>query len=74
GSDSTFDNLSLKKSNFSVNLGAGVRLIKHIEIGVLYNIACGKTGELNALDAATNLLKSSDIKTNAWQISAAYYF
>lgn len=72
--DSTFENLSLKKSNFSINLGAGVRLIKHIEIGVLYNIACGKTGEINALNAATGLFKSSDIKTNAWQISAAYYF
>lgn len=75
GSDSTFDNLSLKKSNFSVNLGAGVRLIKHIEIGVLYNIACGKTGEINTvIDPISNILKSSDIKTNAWQISAAYYF
>lgn len=72
---SASDNLSLKKSNFSINLGAGVRLIKHIEIGVLYNIACGKTGEINTIiDPVENILKSSDIKTNAWQISAAYYF
>ncbi|MDE6808185.1 MAG: porin family protein [Prevotella sp.] len=72
---STTENLSLKKSNFSINLGAGVRLIKHIEIGVLYNIACGKTGELNPINTTADvLLGSSDIKTNAWQISAAYYF
>ena len=39
----------LKKSSFSINLGAGVSLIKHIEIGANYNIACGKTGEVTSI-------------------------
>ncbi len=68
-------NYELKKSNFSVNLGAGVSLINHIEIGCTYNIACGKTGELtvkNAASAVENSVKSN--RTNAWQVYAAYYF
>ena len=61
--------VTLKSTNLSVNVGGGVRLLNHLEIGATYNIACGKTGDLNF----TNIGKS-DIKTNSWQISAAYYF
>lgn len=60
----------LKKSNFSINVGAGVMLLSSLEIGATYNIACGKTGEVtvgNALD----VIKTNN---NAWQINAAYYF
>ena len=65
-----------KDSNFSVNLGAGVSLISHLEIGFTYNIACGKTGEAtwkDALGAATSPLTKS-ARNNSWQVSAAYYF
>lgn len=66
----------LKSSNFSVNLGAGVTLIKHLEVGFNYNIACGKTGEVTAKGVASDLVKEigGSGKSNAWQISAAYYF
>ena len=47
----------LKKSTFSVNLGAGVSLIKHIEIGANYNIACGKTGEFTFTDGVKQAIK-----------------
>lgn len=63
----------LKSTNFSVNVGAGVSLIKHLEIGFNYNIACGKTGEVSAPKLTQELL-SGEGKSNAWQISAAYYF
>lgn len=70
-------NYKLKSSNFSVNLGAGVTLVKHLEVGFTYNIACGKTGEVTgkgvAEDAVKDLLNSHG-RSNAWQISAAYYF
>lgn len=80
--DKNFDmlkvaNYKLKSSNFSINLGAGVTLIKHLEIGFNYNIACGKTGEVTGKGAASDVVKSladSSGKSNAWQISAAYYF
>ena len=68
-------NFKFKDSNLSVNLGAGVNLISHLEIGFCYNIACGKTGEFEVLksvtDAVGNVVKA---KNNSWQISAAYYF
>ena len=35
----------LKSSTLSINLGAGVMLLKHLQIGANYNIVCGKTGE-----------------------------
>ena len=65
----------LKDSNLSINLGAGVRLVKHLEIGFNYNIALGKTGEFNVVDGAGEALGiNGNGKANAWQISAAYYF
>lgn len=80
--DKNFDmlkvaNYKMKSSNFSVNLGAGVTLIKHLEIGFNYNIACGKTGEVTGKSVASDVVKNladSEGKANAWQISAAYYF
>lgn len=61
----------LKSSNFSVNVGAGVMLLSHLQIGANYNIVCGKTGEVTYLDGAKSLFKG---RANTWQISAAYYF
>lgn len=65
----------LKSSNFSVNLGAGVTIVKHLEVGFNYNIACGKTGEASVKNVVTNTWEQvSRGRSNAWQISAAYYF
>ena len=63
-------NYQLKKTNFSVNLGAGVTLMNHLEIGANYNIALGKTGDFSL----NNARNEYDTKNNAWQIYAAYYF
>ena len=75
--DEQSNNFKLKDSNLSLNLGAGVRLINHIEIGFSYNIALGNTGEFDgigdAVSGATNAITGKG-KSNAWQISAAYYF
>ena len=65
------NSFKFKDSNLSVNLGAGVSLISHLEIGFCYNIACGKTGEFEVLKGVTDAVKA---KNNSWQISAAYYF
>ena len=74
----SFDDVAdykLKDSNLSINLGAGVRLVKHLEIGFNYNIALGKTGEFNVINGAGEALGiNGNGKANAWQISAAYYF
>ena len=74
-SGTSFENYTLKKSNFSINVGGGVQLMSHLEIGVTYNIALGKTGEASLLGTTGDAI-SSVFKTynNAWQVSAAYYF
>jgi opacity protein-like surface antigen len=64
-----FGEWQLKSSNFSVNVGAGVMLVKHLQLSANYNIACGKTGDVTVAKVAT-----ATGKTNAWQIAAAYYF
>lgn len=65
----------ISNTNFSVNVGAGVTLMSHLEIGFTYNIACGKTGEVNVLkvgESAWNQVTKG--RANAWQVSAAYWF
>lgn len=69
---SNANDYEMKDSNLSLNLGAGIRLVSHLEIGFNYNIALGKTGEFNEVDGVKNLVGNG--KANSWQISAAYYF
>jgi hypothetical protein len=67
---------SLKKSNFSVNVGAGVTLLNHLQISANYNIACGKSADASfskALDAVTNAGKDKS-RNNSWQIALGYWF
>ena len=65
---------NFKDSNFSINLGTGVMLLKHLEIGANYNIVCGKTGDVTVKKATDSVTSTSKNRSNAWQISAAYYF
>lgn len=66
---------SWKTSNFSVNVGLGCTILSHVELKANYNIACGKTGEANILDAATKTVTGTvKSKYNSWQIGMAYYF
>ena len=72
------DNVSewkMKTSNFSVNLGFGLLLLSHLQIGANYNIVCGKTGEVSILQTAGDIAEGVYRgRSNTWQISAAYYF
>ena len=66
---------SWKTSNFSVNVGLGCTILSHVELKANYNIACGKTGEVTILDAATKTVTGTvKSKYNSWQIGMAYYF
>lgn len=67
---------SLKKSNFSVNVGAGVTLLNHLQVSANYNIACGKSADASlskALDAVANADKDKS-RNNSWQIALGYWF
>lgn len=64
----------MKDSDFSINVGLGVTVLKHLEVGATYNIACSKTSEVSVYDTAKAVWNSKDARMNAWQISLAYYF
>ena len=67
---------SLKKSNFSVNVGAGVTLLNHLQVSANYNIACGKSADASlskALDAAANAGKDKSHNIS-WEIALGYWF
>lgn len=63
---------SLKKSNFSVNVGLGVTVLSHLQVSANYNIACGKTAD-TTWKKAENVFKG-DSKNNSWQIALGYWF
>ena len=65
--DTDFGEYRLKDANLSINFGAGVYMLGHLEVGVTYNLAAGKSGEFKNWDDV-------DTHIHAWQISAAYYF
>ena len=60
--------LKNKKAQVGINLGAGVKLIKHLQIGFNYNIPFGDSYTLKAAGEALGA------KNKTWQISAAYIF
>ena len=65
--NTNFSEYRLKDANLSINFGAGVYLLKHLEVGFTYNLAAGKSGEFSSY-------KDVDTHNNAWQIGAAVYF
>lgn len=56
------------KSFVSVNVGAGLKLLRHLQVGVNYNIGASKLGDM--------IVDSSEggIRKNSWQVSLAYMF
>ena len=62
------DGIDRKKAQVGLNLGVGVKLIKHLQVGVNYQFPLGDSFTLkNAVDAV-------GAKNKTWQISAAYLF
>ena len=86
GQTQTLDQLGstfqLKKSSFGINVGAGVYLLKHFEVGFVYNIPLGNTADLDryktnaegVLSVLADDISKMDVKANTWQVSAAFYF
>ena len=78
GNKKGFMNYDLKKNNTSFNVGAGVKLIRHLQFGVNYNFALGHTATLyadpNIILDGKPLTQDVKIKNNTWQVSLAYLF
>lgn len=58
-----------KNAYTSMNLGAGVTLLGHLQLHLNYNVGLSNVGESHF--GSNNYLHG---KSNAWQVGAAYYF
>lgn len=63
-------------SEISLNIGAGITIIKTLELSANYNIYCGRTSDARWADFYERAKESvkHDMKNQAWQLSAVYYF
>lgn len=66
--------VKFKSSNVTWNVGLGVRLVNHLEIGAAYNIALSDFGKIYVPDISAITGAKSDFKSNSWQVSASYIF
>ena len=72
-STESYDNtFQLKKSIFSVNVGAGIT-VSSLQLTANYNIAIGKTGDLSLGETVNNVI-GTKARANNWQIGLAYFF
>ncbi len=68
-----FSDYTLRSSEFSWNVGLGAKLFSHLQVAYNYNIAIGKTAELDVLGIGGDIIKKK-LKNNTHQISLAYMF
>lgn len=55
-----------KKAEVGINVGAGVKLLNHLQVGASYNIPLGDTAKFEN--------EVGSYKTKTWQVSVAYIF
>ena len=71
--DRWFDNVcEFKKNTTSFNVGAGLKLLGHLQIGANYNFALKDNGKIHSGDIED--LTTIGFKQNTWQVSVAYLF
>ncbi|MDR0659024.1 MAG: porin family protein [Mediterranea sp.] len=69
--------LNYENAEIALNLGAGVKLLKHLQVGVNYNMPFTDSTKIKEGDytgVAWNALKGKSFKTKVWQVSVAYMF
>ena len=69
GSGHFTEAFDMKSHYTTFNVGAGVKLIRHIQIGLNYNFGISKLAK-----AVNEEYEGADVKKNTWQISLAYLF
>ena len=55
-----------KKAEVGINVGAGLKLLNHLQVGANYNIPLGNTADIEGTNPS--------YKTKTWQVSVAYIF
>ena len=70
--DLKVDGFKKKNSQVGLNLGAGLKLLRHLQVGFNYQIPLGDSFTLDkAVEGAKDL---GDMKYKTWQVSLAYLF
>ena len=78
--ENTLTGGNFDKSNMTTtwNIGAGVRVLKHLEVGIGYNFALGNVGKTLFENVGGTTGNSQDYqleyKTNTFQAQLTYYF
>ena len=62
----------VKTTQVGINLGAGVKLLRKLHVGITYQIPMGDTFE--GMDLVSGVDKAISAKTKTWQVSLAYIF
>lgn len=71
--DRWFDEVcEFKKNTTSFNVGAGLKLLGHLQVGANYNFALKDNGKIH--DGDIEDLATIGFKQNTWQVSVAYLF
>lgn len=71
--DRWFDEVcEFKKNTTSFNVGAGLKLLGHLQVGANYNFALKDNGKIHSGDIED--LATIGFKQNTWQVSVAYLF
>lgn len=69
----TGSNFSKENMNTTWNIGGGLRLLNHFEVGIGYNFALGKIGKA-IVNEGTNDEHELKYKTNTFQVQLTYLF
>jgi hypothetical protein len=65
--DIDWEGIEAKKTQVALNLGAGLKLLRKLQVGITYQIPMGDSFELKNLSQGVG-------KNKTWQVSAAYIF
>lgn len=70
--DTKWEGFDTKATQVGLNIGAGVKLIQHLQIGVNYQIPLGDSFSWKGVGEALGDEIGGNGKTKTWQISLAY--
>lgn len=68
------DLVSTKKTQVGLNLGGGLKLLRHLQVGVNYQIPLGDTFSWDSVVGGIGDELKGSGKTKTWQVSVAYIF
>ncbi len=72
--DTKWEGFDTKATQVGLNIGAGVKLVQHLQIGVNYQIPLGDSFSWKGIGEAISDEIGGNGKTKTWQISLAYLF